>query len=225
MPETKTLFEKIANVYDPLNSLFSFGMHKRWKSRLVRNFLLSNTLLDIATGTSDVSIEFINQNKLAFACGLDPSFNMLMKSKNKIIKLSYQNNIKLINGFAEQLPFADESFDAASISFGIRNTLSPLVSLKEMNRVLKSGGKVGILEFSLPVNKFFSPIYMNYLNYFFPLIGSLLGVRKEYEYLGDSISKFPNRENFIQLMEQAGFVKNVFFELNVGTVILYLGRK
>jgi len=225
MPETRSLFEKVANVYDPLNTLFSFGMHKSWKSRLVRNFLLSNTLLDIATGTSDVSIEFIIQNNTAFACGLDPSLNMLRRSKSKIANFNFENNIKLINGYAEKLPFSDESFDAVSISFGIRNTVDPVGSLKEMNRVLKLGGKVGILEFSLPVHRIFGPLYMNYLNYFFPLIGSILGVREEYEYLGDSISKFPNRDNFVQLMEQAGFVKNVFFELNIGTVIMYLGRK
>lgn len=225
MPETRSLFEKVANVYDPLNSLFSFGMHKSWKSRLVRNFLLSNTLLDIATGTSDVSIEFINQNKAAFACGLDPSLNMLRRSKSKIAKFNFENSIKLINGYAEKLPFSDESFDAVSVSFGIRNTVDPAVSLKEMNRVLKPGGKIGILEFSLPVHKIFGPAYMYYLNYFFPLIGSLLGVREEYKYLGDSISNFPNRNNFIELMEKAGFKKNLYFELNIGTVIIYLGRK
>ena len=225
MPETRSLFEKVANVYDPLNSLFSFGMHKSWKSRLVRNFLLSNTLLDIATGTSDVSIEFINQNKSAFACGLDPSLKMLLKSKDKIEKLHYENNIYLINGYAERLPFSDESFDAVSISFGIRNTLDPLCSLKEMNRVLKPGGKIGILEFSLPVHKIFGPVYMYYLNYFLPLIGSILGVKQEYKYLGDSISQFPNRNNFIELMQHAGFKKNLYFELNIGTVILYLARK
>ena len=174
MPETRSLFENIANVYDPLNSLFSLGMHKKWKSKLVRNFLLSNSLLDIATGTSDVSIEFIKQNGSAYACGLDPSLNMLMKSQDKIQKLNYQKNIHLINGYAEELPFSDESFDAVSISFGIRNTLDPHCSLKEMNRVLKPGGKIGILEFSLPVHKIFGPAYMYYLNYFFPFPKPLL---------------------------------------------------
>ena len=225
MPETRSLFENIANVYDPLNSLFSLGMHKKWKSRLVRNFLLSNTLLDIATGTSDVSIEFIKQNRSAYAYGIDPSLNMLLKSMDKIEKLNYINKIHLINGYAEQLPFSDESFDAVSISFGIRNTVDPVGSLKEMYRVLKPGGKVGILEFSLSVNKLFGPVYMYYLNYFFPLIGSLLGVKEEYKYLGDSISKFPDRDKFIKLMQQSGFKKSLFFELNIGTVILYLGRK
>lgn len=225
MPETRSLFENIANVYDPLNNFFSLGRHKGWKTRLIRNFLLCNNLLDIATGTSDVSIEFINQNKSAFAVGLDPSYNMLLKSEKKIRKLQFQNNIKLINGLAENLPFHNNTFDAVSISFGIRNTMDPLVSLKEMYRVLKKGGKVGILEFALPVHRILGPIYMKYLNHFFPLIGSLLGVRKEYEYLGDSISKFPNRNKFIELMDKAGFVKSLYFELNVGTVILYLGRK
>ena len=225
MPETRSLFEKIANVYDPLNSLFSFGLHKKWKSRLVSNFLLSESLLDIATGTSDISIEFIHQNNSAFACGIDPSMNMLIKSRDKINKLDYKNNIKLINGYAENLPFSDESFDAVSISFGIRNTIDIRTSLKEMNRVLKTSGKIGILEFSLPQHRIFGPLYMNYLNYFFPFIGSFLGVREEYKYLGDSISKFPNREEFLELMEDVGFQKNVYFEMNVGTVILYLGRK
>ena len=225
MPETRSLFENIANVYDPLNNFFSLGRHKAWKTRLIKNFLLCNNLLDIATGTSDVSIQFIDQNNSAFAVGLDPSYNMLLKSDEKINRLKFQNNIKLVNGLAENLPFADNTFDAVSISFGIRNTVDPLDSLKEMHRVLKQGGKVGILEFALPIHRIFGPVYMKYLNYFFPLIGSLLGVRKEYEYLGDSISKFPNRNKFIELMEQAGFIKSLYFELNIGTVILYLGRK
>ncbi len=94
-----------------------------------------------------------------------------------------------------------------------------------MYRVLNEKGSVGILEFSLPNNKIFGPVYMAYLNNFFPLIGSLFGAKEEYRYLGDSISKFPNRDDFIHLMQNAGFKNCRYEELNIGTVIMYRGFK
>jgi len=225
MPETKDLFEKIARVYDPLNTLFSLGFHKSWKSKLVSEFKGAQFLLDLATGTSDISINFIEHNRTSRAVGLDPSINMLLQSKNKLKNKKLGDKILLLRGIAEDLPFPDNSFDAVTISFGIRNTIEPQKSLDQMYRVLNQKGSVGILEFSLPQNRIFGPMYMTYLNNFFPIIGSIFGASEEYKYLGDSIAKFPSRNNFINLMEYAGFKNCHFKELNIGTVVMYRGFK
>jgi len=225
MPETKDLFENIARVYDPLNTFFSLGFHKKWKTKLIREFNGAQLLLDLATGTSDVSINFIEHNRDSRAVGLDPSINMLLQSKNKLKNKKLSDKILLLRGIAEDLPFPDNKFDAVTISFGIRNTIDPQKSLNQMYRVLNQNGSVGILEFSLPKNKIFGPIYMTYLKNFFPIIGSIFGASDEYKYLGDSIAKFPSRNNFISLMENAGFKNCYYKELNIGTVIMYRGFK
>jgi demethylmenaquinone methyltransferase/2-methoxy-6-polyprenyl-1,4-benzoquinol methylase len=225
MPKTKDLFENMARVYDPLNTFFSFGFHKKWKTKLISEFKGAQLLLDLATGTSDVSINFIEHNTDCTAVGLDPSINMLLQSKIKLNNKKLTDKILLLRGIAEDLPFADNMFDAVTISFGIRNTIYPQKALEEMYRVLNKKGSVGILEFSLPQNRIFGPIYMAYLNKFFPLIGSIFGASEEYKYLGDSISKFPNRDDFIGLMENVGFKNCYFKELNVGTVVMYRGFK
>lgn len=225
MPETKDLFENIARVYDPLNTFFSLGFHKKWKSKLIGEFKGAKSLLDLATGTSDISINFIEHNRDSRAVGLDPSINMLLESKKKLRNKNLIDKIALLRAIAEDLPFADNMFDAVTISFGIRNTIDPQKSLNEMYRVLNNNGSIGILEFSLPQTKIFGPVYMAYLNNFFPIIGSLFGASDEYKYLGDSIIKFPNRNNFISLMENAGFKNCRYEELNIGTVIMYRGFK
>ena len=225
MPETKDLFENIARVYDPLNTFFSLGFHKKWKAKLISEFKGSQLLLDLATGTSDVSIKFIEHNRDSRAVGLDPSINMLLQSKSKLKNKKLSDKILLLRGIAEDLPFPDNIFDAVTISFGIRNTIDPQKSLNQMYRVLNQKGSVGILEFSLPKNKIFGPIYMTYLKNFFPIIGSIFGASDEYKYLGDSIAKFPSRNNFISLIENAGFKNCYYKELNIGTVIMYRGFK
>ncbi len=225
MPETKDLFENIARVYDPLNTFFSLGFHKKWKTKLVSEFKGVQLLLDLATGTSDVSIKFIEHNRNSRAVGLDPSINMLLQSKNKLKNKQLTDKILLLRGIAEDLPFPGDIFDAITISFGIRNTIDPQKSLNQMYRVITQNGSIGILEFSLPQNRIFKPIYMTYLNNFFPIIGSIFGASDEYKYLGDSIAKFPSRNNFINLMENAGFKNCYFKELNIGTVIMYRGFK
>jgi len=225
MPETKDLFENIARVYDPLNTFFSLGFHKNWKTKLVSEFNGTQLLLDLATGTSDISIKFIEHNRDSRAVGLDPSINMLLQSKNKLKNKKLSDKILLLRGIAEDLPFPDNIFDAVTISFGIRNTIDPQKSLNQMYRVLNQRGSIGILEFSLPKNRIFKPIYMTYLNNFFPIIGSIFGASDEYKYLGDSIAKFPSRNNFINLMENACFKNCYYKELNIGTVIMYRGFK
>lgn len=225
MPETTSLFNKIAKHYDSLNTFFSFGMDKIWRKKLVGQIMGSHVILDIATGTGEVAIETARKLEGATVIGIDPSAQMLSFARKKCASPEYKNKIELIQGYAEDLPFENDRFDAITIAFGIRNTVNPLQSLKEMKRVLKSGGKVAILEFTIPRNKIFAPIYLFYFKKFLPFIGSLFGSKKEYKYLSDSTSEFPQREAFLKLMKEAQFDPQESIELMIGTVIIYTGIK
>lgn len=225
MPETKSIFNSVAKRYDILNTIFSLGIDRLWRKRLADELGDTSLSLDIATGTAEVAIEVLNKPNSAYVIGIDPSGEMLELARKKLEALGVNKEIVLVHGVAEDLPFKDNSFDAVTISFGIRNTFDPSKSLREMSRVLRSGGKLGVLEFSVPQNKVFGPFYMSYLRNLLPLVGSLFGTRKEYEYLADSIPKFPQRESFIRLMEEAGLRTEKAIELTFGTVIIYIGIK
>ena len=225
MPETKSLFNRVAEHYDLLNTLLSFGTDKSWRRRLAEEIRSSNLVLDIATGTAEVAIEVVKRWNGCFAIGIDPSKQMLDLAHTKLETAGVKKKIDLVEGVAESLPFKDGTYDAITIAFGIRNTVDPLTSLKEMNRVLKPGGRVGILEFAVPRNRLFATLYMSYIRNMFPFLGSFFGKRNEYKYLVDSIPMFPQRESFIKLMEEAGFTVKKPIELTMGTVIIYVGVK
>jgi demethylmenaquinone methyltransferase/2-methoxy-6-polyprenyl-1,4-benzoquinol methylase len=225
MPETTSLFNKIAKHYDSLNTFFSFGMDKFWRRKLVEQISGSHLILDIATGTGEVAIETVKKLDGSKVTGIDPSAEMLSVAKKKCDTVQYKDKISLVQGYAEDLPFENNMFDAITIAFGIRNTVDPLQSLKEMNRVLKNGGIVAILEFTIPKNVIFAPIYLFYFKKFLPFVGSFFGSKKEYKYLSDSTSAFPQREAFIELMKEAQFEPKESIELMIGTVIIYSGIK
>ena len=225
MPDTRSLFDSVAKNYDLLNTLFSVGRDRRWRKRLAKEIEDSKRILDIATGTAEVAVEVVNCNGNCQVVGLDPSSEMLLLAKKKISSAGLHTKIKLIQGIAEKLPFKDGTFDAITIAFGIRNTVDPLKALIEMKRVLNRGGKLAILEFAVPQRKIFSQAYMFYLKNVFPFVGSFFGTKKEYKYLGDSISEFPNREGFLDLLTRVGFLVEKPIELMVGTVIIYIGIK
>ncbi|HEY7536250.1 MAG TPA: ubiquinone/menaquinone biosynthesis methyltransferase [Thermodesulfobacteriota bacterium] len=225
MPETTSLFNKVADRYDLLNSIFSFGMDRFWRRRLSQETNSPRLLLDIATGTAEVAINVINLWSECRAIGIDPSKKMLDFARAKLKMLRVDEKITLVEGIAESLPFKDASFDTITIAFGIRNTVDSLASLKEMNRVLEPGGIVGILEFSVPRNRFFASLYISYIRNMFPLFGSFFGKRNAYQYLVDSIPIFPQRDSFTKLMEEAGFTVKKQIELTMGTVIIYVGVK
>ena len=225
MPETQSLFNKVAEHYDLLNTLLSFGTDKSWRRRLAEEISSSKIVLDIATGTAEVAIEVVKRWNGCFAIGIDPSKQMLDLAQAKLRVAGVKKKITLVEGVAESLPFKDGTFDAITIAFGIRNTIDPLTSLKEMYRVLRPAGRVGILEFAVPQNRIFAPLYMSYIRNMFPFLGSFFGKRNEYQYLVDSIPMFPQRDSFTKLMEDAGFSVEKLIELTMGTVIIYIGVK
>ena len=225
MPDTVGLFNRVAGRYDALNTFFSLGMDSRWRRRLSEEIRGSVRVLDVATGTAEVAVETVRNLVGSSVVGADPSAGMLELARTKIASNGLTSRISLVQCSAENLPFRDASFDAATIAFGIRNTVDPLNSLCEMKRVLRPGGKAGIMEFAIPENKIFAPLYLFYFKNILPLVGSLFGTGSEYKYLSESTSAFPQRASFVSLMEKAGFKTAKTIELMMGIVVIYVGIK
>lgn len=225
MPDTVNLFDKVAGRYDSLNTFFSMGMDRLWRRRLAGAVSGSKTVLDIATGTGEVAIETVDVLPEARVFGVDPSPEMLLLARKKIVSRGLSERISLARSRAEALPFKDGSFDAVTIAFGIRNTVDPALSLSEMRRVLRPGGRAAVLEFAIPRQKLFAPLYLFYFKNILPLVGSLFGTKNEYKYLSDSTSAFPQREKFLDLMEKSGLAPEKSVEMMLGIVILYTGVK
>ena len=221
MPETKKVFDEVASHYDWLNTLFSLGIHKLWRKKLADELLGAEYNLDIATGTAEVAIEVAKKHPSTKTIGIDPSMNMLRIAKKKIEELNFGEKIALVSAAAENLPFAEKQFDSVTIAFGIRNTVDYKLSLKEVKRVLRENGKLFILEFAIPRNPVFKPIYMVYFKVLMPLIGSIYGRGKEYKYLAESAASFPQRKDFMHHLKNAGFRDCRYSELTMGVVALY----
>ena len=225
MPDTVGLFNRVAKRYDALNTFFSLGMDSRWRKRLSDEIRGSLRVLDVATGTGEVAMETVRNLGACRVVGADPSARMLELARRKVALSGLEGRISLARCGAENLPFRSGAFDAVTIAFGIRNTADPLKSLSEMERVLKPGGKAGIMEFAIPRNRFFAPLYLFYFRNILPLVGSLFGTGSEYKYLSESTSAFPQRESFVKLMEEAGFRTAKTIELMMGIVVIYVGIK
>lgn len=225
MPETVPLFNKVAKHYDSLNTFFSLGMDSQWRRQLTQELAGSKSVLDIATGTGEVAIQAVKNLSGSRIIGMDPSAEMLALAQKKIQAPGVAEKVSLAQGSAEDLPFKDNTFDGVSIAFGIRNTRDHIKSLGEMRRVLKPGGRLAILEFAIPRQRLFAPVYLFYFKNIMPLVASIFGNKNEYKYLSDSTSAFPQRKIFMNLLEKSGFKAEKSIELMLGIVIIYVGVK
>ncbi|BAI81099.1 ubiquinone/menaquinone biosynthesis methyltransferase [Deferribacter desulfuricans SSM1] len=201
------MFDSIAGKYDLLNRLLSFRRDVYWRKKAISLLKINegSRILDLACGTGDMLLELKKMKVKCNVIGGDFSFNMLMIAKKKL------NDLPLTCADAHFLPFKDESFDYITIAFGFRNVTDKEKGLKEMYRVLKKGGKACILEFSQPDNKFFSKVYRFYFTKVLPFIGGLIsGNRSAYEYLPDSVYKFPKKDKYEKMILSAGFKKVEF---------------
>ena len=225
MPETKDLFNKISRYYDILNTVFSAGVDRKWRIKLVTQVTKGSDVLDVATGTAEVISEGFRNNIFSKSIGIDPSKEMLKIGNKKLHSKYTENSFLLIEGTAEKLPFEDNSFDATTIAFGIRNTKDYNRSLKEMFRVIKPGGKIAVLEFAIPTYPIIKQLYLLHFKYLMPLVGSLFSSKKEYKYLSESTLKFPQRLRFLDVMRDSGFVNCDYEEQTLGIAIIYIGFK
>ena len=219
----RDMFANIAPRYDLLNHLLSANIDKGWRRRVARRLgtLVPRgaRLLDVGCGTGDLSIELFEKTA-AQVTGIDFCGPMLKLAKTKAPHLQF------IEGDALRLPFAEASFDALTIGFALRNLADVDRGLRELLRVLKPNGHVAILEFSHPANPVFASFVRFYNWRLLPWIGGLLsGSRGAYEYLPDSISKFPNQETLASMMRAAGFADVRFENLSGGVAALHTGRR
>jgi demethylmenaquinone methyltransferase / 2-methoxy-6-polyprenyl-1,4-benzoquinol methylase len=223
--EVRQMFSSIATRYDVTNEVLSFGIHRLWRRTAVRlsGAKEGSAVLDCATGTGDLALAFKRKvGTSGRVMGTDFCKEMLDSAPAKAAREGLQVEFQVAD--AMDLPFADNSFDVASIAFGIRNVDDPVKCLKEMARVVRPGGRVVVLEFGQPTG-FFGALFRMYSKVIMPTIGGLLtGNRAAYEYLPRTSAAFPAGDRFLSLMDQTGAYKErVAHPMTFGTSYVYVG--
>ncbi|MFD2679511.1 demethylmenaquinone methyltransferase [Bacillus seohaeanensis] len=222
------VFEKISDNYDKMNSIISFQQHIKWRKETMKrmNVAEGSSALDICCGTADWTIalgEVVGKKGKVY--GLDFSKNMLSVGEEKV-KQSGMEQIELLHGNAMELPFDDNTFDYVTIGFGLRNVPDYMQVLKEMNRVLKPGGKAVCLETSQPTMVGFRQMYFFYFRFIMPVFGKLFAKSySEYSWLQESARDFPGMKELAQMFEKAGFEKVIVKPFSGGVAAMHLGEK
>ena len=222
------MFNKIAPYYDFLNRFLSLGIDTIWRKRAIHHLNESKPkyLLDVATGTADLALEAYKQLKPNKVIGIDISEEMLGIGRKKIAKLGLDNIIELQDGDSENLSFENNTFDAITVAFGVRNFENLEKGLKEMYRVLKEDGKIVILEFSQPKIFPFRQMFNLYFKFLLPFIGKFTSKDpKAYKYLYDSVQAFPDESKFVTILEKSGFKSIQCISLTLGICSIYTGKK
>ena len=225
--ETKEMFDSISGQYDLINNLLTFGLHNKWKSEIVEIAKKKNPrkILDMATGTADIAI-MLSNIKNCEIIGLDISSKMIEIGKRKINSLNLYKKISLDIGDAENIKYADDTFDIVAVGYGVRNFENLNKGLNEIYRVLKKNGTLIILETSLPKNIFINFIYSIYVIIYVQLIGKLFSKNfKAYSYLKSSAKKFPFGEKFKKILLNSSFVDVQFKEKFFGASTIYIAQK
>lgn len=231
----KGVFDSVASNYDLMNDAMSVGIHRVWKNMTITrlNPQPGERLLDVAGGTGDIARRFIKAadevrvrrgGKAASAVICDINDQMLLAGIDA--KKDRGMNLTRVCGNAEMLPFEDNQFDVVTIAFGIRNVTDRMAALREFRRVLKPGGRLGILEFSMPPSKMISTAYDAYSFAVIPKLGQVLaGDSDSYQYLIESIRKFPRQEQFAEMIREAGFANVSYQDYTTGIAALHTGWK
>jgi demethylmenaquinone methyltransferase/2-methoxy-6-polyprenyl-1,4-benzoquinol methylase len=226
--QVSRMFNRIAPYYDFLNRLLSLGIDTIWRKKAIQQLKSSNpkVILDVATGTADVAIETAKRLNPEKIIGLDISSEMLEIGRQKIKKKGLDTIITLEEGDSEALPYPDQTFDAITVAFGVRNFENLEKGLKEMQRVLKDNGQIVILEFSRPSVFPIKQLFNAYFKYILPLIGRLTSKDpKAYSYLYESVQAFPDGDDFLNILLKTGFKSNQCTPLTLGICSLYSGHK
>ena len=222
------MFDRISPKYDALNHLLSLNIDKVWRRKTAKMVAQSHpkTILDLATGTADLAIALAKRNPQAHIIGVDISEKMLSIGKEKIEKQELGNQIELRVGNAAILPFEDNTFDAITVAFGVRNFEDLDKGLSEIVRLTKAGGQVVILEFSMPERFPVKQLYRLYFKRFLPLIGKAVSKDENaYAYLPQSVERFPSPNEFLQILSEKGLEQASAKRLSFGISTLYAASK
>ncbi|MFY9209847.1 MAG: bifunctional demethylmenaquinone methyltransferase/2-methoxy-6-polyprenyl-1,4-benzoquinol methylase UbiE [Aestuariivita sp.] len=222
------VFGSVASKYDVMNDVMSLGIHRIWKDAMM-DWLAprpGQRLLDVAGGTGDISFRFLKRAGHGHATVLDLTEPMLIEGRKRAEAESMADSLDWVVGDAMALPFEDNTFDVYTISFGIRNVTRPQEALAEAYRVLRPGGRLMVLEFSQLPNDGMQKLYDLYSFNVIPRMGQMIaGDRDSYQYLVESIRKFPDQETFLAMIRDAGFENAKYRNLSMGIAALHSGWK
>lgn len=223
------VFDSVAYRYDIMNDVMSFGVHRLWKRLTIELSAVraGQRVLDLAAGTGDLTIRFAErvgeQGQVVMS---DINASMLQRGRDRLVDNGFVANIDYVRADAESLPFTDNTFDCATMAFGLRNVTDKDAALESLYRVLKPGGRLLVLEFSKPTLPVIKPLYDAYSFRILPLMGKLIaGDTDSYRYLAESIRMHPDQDALMQMMQQAGFERCDYLNLSCGIVALHRGYK
>lgn len=226
--QVEGMFDSIAGKYDTINRFLSLGIDIGWRKKAIAQLKPINPqlILDVATGTADMALlthKILQPQKIE---GIDLSNEMLKIGREKINAQHLSQKINILQGDSEHIDFADNFFDAVTVTFGVRNFENLTQGLTEILRVLKPEGKLVILEFSKPKSKAFAKLYNWYMQKVTPNVGKLVSGNKEaYEYLNNSVQAFPEGQNFLNILHEVGFTQTYLKSLSLGICTIYCGSK
>ena len=221
------MFDNISSRYDLLNSILSLGIHKGWRKKCVQLLKTKQPkfILDVATGTGDFAIECAKLNPQKII-GVDISEGMMQFGREKLKNLKLDALISLEFGNAETLEYADDTFDAIVVGFGVRNFQNLEKGLANLRRLLKPNGQLVVLEFSYPKNWLVKSLYNFYFSYITPLVGKLFSKdTRAYTYLTESVKAFPNNDKFTDILNRLQYKNTSFKTLSFGIAAIYFGEK
>lgn len=221
------MFDNISGNYDFLNHLLSLGIDKGWRKKAIKLLkpVAPKIMLDVATGTGDFAIQALDLNP-SKVIGVDISEGMLDVGRKKMISKGHAGRIEMLSGDSENLPFPDNNFDAVTVGFGVRNFENLEKGLREINRVMKPGAMLVVLEFSRPRSFPFKQIYNLYFKSILPKIGRWVSRDKAaYTYLPESVEAFPDGSDFIKILQETGFKNTACKPLTFGISSIYSAQK
>ena len=225
--QVERMFDNISPYYDVLNRVLSLGIDRQWRRKAVSMLpaQLGLHVMDMATGTADLAVEIVRQRPDARVTGIDVSADMLSRGRTKLEKMGLDMAIELLRGASERIDFPDDTFDAATVAFGVRNFEDTVQGLAEMRRVIKPGGRLIVLEFSrirtFPIKQAFNLYFGRVL----PAIGRAWSSDpRAYSYLYESVQAFPDGKEFARLLESAGFEQPSWQALTLGICTVYTAQ-
>ena len=222
----RAMFDRIAGYYDGTNKILSLGLDAYWRQKAVARLgpQLGCTYIDLGCGTGDVSLEILRQAPGSSVIGIDPSEGMLAIGRDKVHRAGLDEWISLVTGDVLDLQYESNSFDGAITSFCIRNVTDRKRGLAEINRVVRPGGRLVILELTEPQGFLMRPLFRFYARTFMPLLTKIMSSVSAYRYLSDSMADFPAPEMVFDLMKAAGFTNLKYAHMTGGIVTLFIGE-